>query len=204
MKSCLRRLHRECECYNGFMKSRWIQRIEHGLGRVNGGMATIASLVFLGFVMGVLPAVAQQGVEQGLTQSIDTSMGLSADRLWAIAEGYGPSLRQAYIIQRWTFDVVWPAVYGGFLMISALYLVKQLRLKGNALLVILIIPLAVLADFMENSLVSLVFALYPQRIPGLTELAVLMIPIKWGLVSGSMLLVAGLGVWTLLRKGLKR
>jgi hypothetical protein len=89
-------------------------------------------------------------------------------------------------------------------MISALYLVKQLRLKGNGLLAIMIIPLAVLADFMENSLVSLVFALYPQRIPGLTELAVLMIPVKWGLVSGSMLLVAGLGVWVIVRKGLKR
>jgi hypothetical protein len=174
------------------------------MNRVSGVMASVMSLIFIGFILWVLPSVAQQGIDQGLTQSIDTSMGLSADRLWAIAEAYGPSLRQAYIIQRWTFDVVWPAVYGGFLMISALYLVKQLRLKGNGLLAIMIIPLAVLADFMENSLVSLVFALYPQRIPGLTELAVLMIPIKWGLVSGSMLLVAGLGVWVIVRKGLKR
>jgi hypothetical protein len=186
------------------MKTWWIKHVERGMNRVSGVMATAVSLVFLGFVMWVLPTVAQQGVDQGLTQSIDTSMGLSAEQLWAIAEAYGPSLRQAYIIQRWTFDVVWPAVYGGFLIVSALYLIKQLRFKGNALLVMMIIPLAVLADFMENSLVSLVFALYPQRVPGLTELAVLMIPIKWGLVSGSMMLVAGLGVWALVRKGLKR
>lgn len=186
------------------MKSWWIKQFERGMNRINGRMASLAALVFLGFVLWVLPTVAQQGVEQGLTQSIDTSMGLSAEALWAIAESYGSTLRQAYIIQRWTFDVVWPAVYGGFLMISALYLCKVLRLKGQVLMVMAIIPLAVLADFMENSLVSLVFALYPQQIPGLTELAVLMIPIKWGLVSSSMLLVAGLGVWAIVRKGLKR
>jgi hypothetical protein len=186
------------------MIKKWVNIVDKGIMYVNGSMTAIIALIFLGFVFWVLPTVAQQGVEQGLTQSIDTSMGMSAEALWAIAESYGSALRQAYIIQRWTFDVVWPAVYGGFLMTSALVLSKVIRLKGQVLLVMVIIPLAVLADFLENSLVSLVFALYPQRIPGLTELAVLMIPIKWGLVSASMLLVVGLGVWAIVRKGLKR
>lgn len=186
------------------MKSWWNSRIDRGMNRVNGRLASLFSLIFLAFILWVLPSVSQFSAELGLTQSIDTSFGLSADRLWAIAEGYGPALRQAYLIQRWTFDLVFPLVYGGFLWVSGLYLLKVLKANAGLKWTLILIPLGVLCDYLENSLVSLVFVLYPQRVFGLTELAVLMIPVKWFFVMSSMLLVSGLGVWAILRSWLKR
>lgn len=186
------------------MKPWWINLIDRGINRINGRWASLFSLVFLAFILWVLPAVSQWGESIGLTQSIDTSFGLSADRLWAIAEGYGQPLRQAYLIQRWTFDLVFPLVYGGFLWVSGLYLVKRLKAKDGLKMTLILIPLGVLFDYVENTLVSLVFMFYPQRIIGLTELAVLMIPVKWFFVMSSMLLVSGLAIGSILRPWVKK
>lgn len=186
------------------MKIRWINWLDRAMSRVDRRMASAVSVVFLAFVFWALPAASQAGVDVGLTQSIDTSFGMSADQLWAIAEGYGATIRQAYILQRWTFDVVWPIVYTSFFMISSLYLGKKIILNIFGKMLLLIIPLGVLFDFLENSLVSLVFALFPIRIIGLTEAAVLMTPIKWGFVSSSMILVLGLAGVALVRPWIKK
>ena len=172
--------------------------------RVNGPVASGVSLVFLAFVLWALPAASQAGVDVGLTQSIDTSFGMSADQLWVIAESYGPTIRQAYIVQRWTFDVLWPIVYTSFFMSSALYLGKKIKLNDGGKTLLFLIPLGVLFDLLENSLVSLVFALFPIRIIGLTEAAVLMTPIKWVFVSLSMILVLGLAGVALVRPWIKK
>ena len=193
-----------CEWYNVTMKQWWLKTVHAWMKRIDGRWASLSSLVFLGFVLWALPAASSAANTLGLTQSIDTSLGMSADRLWAIAELYGPSLRQAYIIQRWTFDVIWPWVYGSFFWISGVYLVKYLRLSDVWKTLLVIIPLGVGFDFLENSLVSLVFALYPTRWAGLTELAVAMIPIKWFFVGASMVLVMGLGLWAIVHKVIKK
>ena len=190
--------------YNKTMKSWWNNLIDRGMNRVNGRWASLFSLVFLAFILWVLPAVSQWGESVGLTQSIDTSFGLSADQLWTIAEGYGSSLRQAYLIQRWTFDLAFPLVYGGFLWVSGLYWMKRLKAGFGLKQTLVIIPLGVVFDYLENTLVSLVFVFYPQRILGLTELAVLMIPVKWFFVVGSMLLVSGLAVGSIIRPWIKK
>lgn len=186
------------------MKSWWTTFVDRGMRRVNGRLASLFALFFLAFILWVLPEVSRQGQALGLTQSIDTSFGLSADRLWQIAEGYGAALRQAYLIQRWTFDLVFPLVYGGFLWVSGLYLIKRMNAHQGLKLTLILIPLGVLFDYLENSLVSLVFLAYPSRVVGLTELAVLMIPVKWFFVLSSMLLVSGLGVVDILRIFRKR
>ena len=186
------------------MKTRWINWVDRAMSRIDGRIASAVGVVFLAFVLWALPAASQAGVDVGLTQSIDTSFVMSADQLWAIAEGYGPTVRQAYILQRWTFDVVWPIVYTSFFMISALYLGKKIKLNVFVKMLLLIIPLGVLFDFLENSLVSLVFALFPIRIIGLTEAAVLMTPIKWVFVSLSMILVLGLAGVALVRPWIKQ
>lgn len=186
------------------MRTWWSKLVNRGMDRVNGRWASLSALVFLAFILWVLPTVSQYSAQIGLTESIDTSFGLSADRLWAIAEGYGETLRQAYLIQRWTFDLVFPLVYGGFLWISGLYLFKRLQWKMELNWILAIIPLGVLFDYLENSLVSLVFLTVPQRLPGLCELAVIMIPVKWFFVMSSMVLVSGLGVWALVRLLVKR
>jgi hypothetical protein len=181
------------------MKKRWSLWIDRGMQRVDGRMAGVGSLVFLGFVLWVLTAAAQAGVEAGLTQSIDTSWGMSANRLLEIAEIYGPAGRQAYIVQRWTFDVIWPIVYGGFFMVSALYLGKKIRLNSLGKGLLWVIPLGLCFDFLENSLVALGFSLYPTRFSVITELAVLMTPIKWVFVGSSMMLVLGLALIALVK-----
>jgi hypothetical protein len=186
------------------MKSWWNAFVDRGMNRINGRWASLFTLVFLVFIFGVLPAISQWGEQVGLTQSIDTSFGFSADRLWAIVEGYSASVRQAYLIQRWTFDLVFPLVYGGFFGGSGLYLLKRLNAKTPLTKILVVIPFGVLFDYLENSLVSLVFLFYPQRILGLTELAVLMIPVKWFFVTSSMIVVFGLALWSIIRPWFKK
>ena len=81
---------------------------------------------------------------------------------------------------------------------------KRLKAGFGLKQTLVIIPLGVVFDYLENTLVSLVFVFYPQRILGLTELAVQMIPVKWFFVVGSMLLVSGLAVGSIIRPWIKK
>ena len=95
-----------------------VDRVAAGLARgVRGWMAVAAVVLFAVFTATVLPAQAEAGAFYTVRYAApDTSLWYSPDDLYAAAEAWGPDGRAAYVYARLTFDVIWPPVYGAFLV----------------------------------------------------------------------------------------
>lgn len=147
----------------------------------------IASVLFLGFMIIVLPHEARQlEAVVGNTDSPDTSLFYSATSLRAMASAYGEDGREAYIISRLRFDIAWPLVYGFFFytLLSLLTGVTWIRA----------LPwLAVGFDLLENTFVSVVFWVYPNDV-FLAHIAGFMTLFKWLSLGLSITLVVGLAM----------
>jgi hypothetical protein len=159
----------------------------------------IAVFIFVIFTATILPSEALRGVEAGLTQSIDTSILYSVEDLYSIISGYSREVRLAYIYQRFTFDLVWPLVYGLFIVITTLYLLLKIRIKRlNSLIYF---PLAaVIFDFLENISVSVLMFIYPFRITALALLASIFTTLKWVTLSYSFIQIIILLIVLLITK----
>jgi hypothetical protein len=144
----------------------------------------IVLIIFAVFTATVLPNEALRGVEAGLTQSIDTNILYSVEDLYSIIGGYSREVRLAYIYQRFTFDLIWPLVYGLFIVVTTAYLLIKIKLKRlNSLIYF---PFAAVAfDFLENISVSILMFIYPIRINVLALLASLFTTLKWITLSYS-------------------
>jgi hypothetical protein len=134
--------------------------------------------IFAIFTATILPSEANRGVEAGLTQSIDTSILYSVEDLYLIISGYTREVRLAYIYQRFTFDLIWPLIYGLFIVITTAYLLIKIKIKRLNNLIYF--PLtAILLDFLENISVSILMFIYPIRINAIALLASLITTLKW-------------------------
>jgi hypothetical protein len=141
-------------------------------------------IIFAVFTATVLPNEAIRGIEAGLTQSIDTNILYSAEDLYLIISGYSRAVRLAYIYQRFTFDLIWPLVYGLFIVITTAYLL--IKIKEKRLNSLIYFPFAAVAfDFLENISVSILMFIYPIRINALALLASLFTTLKWITLSYS-------------------
>ena len=135
-------------------------------------------IIFGVFTATVLPNEAIRGVEAGLTQSIDTNILYSVEDLYLIISGYSREVRLAYIYQRFTFDLIWPLIYGLFIVITTAYLLIKIKIKRLNNLIYF--PLtAILLDFLENISVSILMFIYPIRINAIALLASLFTTLKW-------------------------
>ena len=144
----------------------------------------IVLIIFAVFTATVLPNEAIRGVEAGLTQSIDTSILYSVEDLYSIISGYSREVRLAYIYQRFTFDLIWPLVYGLFIVVSNAYLLIKIKIKRLNNLIYF--PLAAVGlDFLENISVSILMFIYPFRINALAVLASIFTTLKWITLSYS-------------------
>jgi hypothetical protein len=149
--------------------------------------------VFVFFLVVVLPAVSYQASQMGLTPSIDTNFSFDPTVIYSILTGYGESGRAFYLLQRWTFDFVWPMVYG-----FPIFFTLRLWLgKGNASLVkgFIYLPLmAMMLDYLENITFSVIILLYPTEWLILAYLGVLMSLLKWIALGVSLMSVTVLSV----------
>lgn len=136
--------------------SKWINK------QISPVVLIISALIFTGFLIFVLPAVSAATLEvTSISQSPDTSFFYTVETLYEIAEGYGEAGRDYYINSRFTFDVVWPLVYG-FFIVSALSLTFRKPILNRNFYVFNLIPLmAVVFDFLENITVSYLMFRYP-------------------------------------------
>jgi hypothetical protein len=165
-----------------------------------GWVAIVAVGVFLLFCLFALPGQNRLSNEysQGMG-SPDTSFTYSSKRLYQMAEFYGEEGRIQYLHARWTFDVAFPLIYTFFLTTSISWLFKRSFALSSAWRMANLLPLAAMAaDFLENSMTSLVFAQYPfhSLIGGM--LAPLFTPLKWLLIFVSFgVLVIGFFITTL-------
>jgi hypothetical protein len=159
--------------------------------------------IFAIFTATILPAEAIRGVEAGLTQSIDTSILYSVDDLYIIISGYSREVRLAYIYQRFTFDLIWPLVYGAFIVVTTTYLLIKIKIKRiNSLIYF---PLAAVGlDFLENISVSILMFIYPLRINALALLASIFTTLKWITLSYSFIQIIILIVVLLIIKTKKK
>jgi hypothetical protein len=155
--------------------------------------------IFAIFTATILPSEAIRGVEAGLTQSIDTSILYSVEDLYLIISGYTREVRLAYIYQRFTFDLIWPLVYGAFIVVTTTYLLIKIKIKRiNSLIYF---PLAALGfDFLENISVSILMFIYPLRINVIALMASLFTTLKWITLSYSFIQIIILTVILLIIK----
>lgn len=159
-----------------------------------GRVAAAALLLFVLFTALVLPGQASSSAEAtGEVGSPDLSFYYSADELYQMAERYGEDGREEYIRTRFSFDLVWPLVYGSFLCIAISWTFRKVFLRESVLQRANLVPvLAVGLDYMENLSTSLVMARYPSSTTVIDWLASLFTMAKWILVAGSFaLLLAG-------------
>jgi len=172
------------------------QRISDGLHHVSRGwVAALALVVFLLFSALVLPPQARQAEQaSGGAGSPDTSFLYSPADLYAMAEAYGAQGRQQYVRARWTFDLVFPLVYGSFLITVTSWLFARAFPAASRWQRANLAPLFGTAfDFLENTATSLVMGRYPARTPVVDVLAPAFTLLKWLLLGASfVLLLVGL------------
>ncbi|HEY0739697.1 MAG TPA: hypothetical protein VGD69_32530 [Herpetosiphonaceae bacterium] len=179
--------------------SAWLYR------RSTGWVALAAIALFVLFLVLVLPSQAARARQNtGVDESPDSSLMYSRDDLYRIAELYGAEGRAAYIRARFTFDVIWPLVYTGFLSTALSWVYGRAFAPGSPWRYANLSPvLGALFDYGENLATSLVMARYPARTPVVDLLAPVLTLVKWLFVNGSFLLLA-VGVLVALWRWLMR
>lgn len=170
--------------------SEWLIRIS--------GKWVVASflLVLILFVFLVLPGNTHiKTADRQAPRIPDLSFWYTAEHLYKTAEIYGENGRMEYIKMHAGFDLVWPAVYVGFLAVSISWVFAGI--SGESLYRRLnLIPVAAgIFDFLENLFTSIVMLRYPELSLGIDSLAPIATLLKWLLVYLSVLvLLAGISV----------
>lgn len=175
--------------------SQWFERLS------TGWMVLAAMIAFFLFMIFVLPGQSALAEETAAgAGSPDTTFFYSRQDLYAMADSYGEDGRSAYIRARFQFDLIFPLVYGAFLITSVSWLAGRAFSAGSGWRMLNLIPLASVSfDFLENITASLVMARFPLPTPGLDSLAPVFSICKWlalGLAFG-LLLVLPVRLWLL-------
>jgi hypothetical protein len=173
-------------------------RFSNWLYQASNGWVTLSALaIFVLFTSWMLPTQSAQAArDTGDSGTPDLSLWYSPRQLYRMAEAYGEPGRRAYVRARFTFDLIWPLVYGAFLSTAVSWLYARGLTAGSRWrLVNIVPPLGVAFDYMENISTSLVMLRYPSQTPLVDVLAPLFTLIKWILVGASFaLLLAGIGL----------
>lgn len=176
--------------------SNWLYR------NINGWIALIGVVIFLLFSILVLPAQSSQRDPD--LQAPDLLLTYTPNDLYRMAETYGEEGRQEYIRARFTFDLVWPTVYGLFGTTAVTWLFAKAFSQESVWRIANLVPiLGVLFDYLENISTSLVMLRYPETTPIAATLAPLFTFVKWTLVGGSFVLLiigAAAVLWNWVKK----
>lgn len=162
------------------MKNMNLFKLKH----LNGYASLITLVTFIVFVIFVLPNESQKSEALGLISGPDTSFFYTANKLYQIADSYGIIGRQFYIRQRFTFDIIWPIVYGAFLYFNSIYFYKKHHFSKNTYMLYLPI-VAVVFDYLENIMTSIVMYRYPNQTIIIDHMAGFMTSLKWITLSAS-------------------
>ena len=180
-----------------------ITKFSQWLLKISTGPLVLACLVlFLVFSALVLPdQLAKAEVYSSDVGSPDLSLYYTAADLYRMAEAYGPTGRTAYIRARFTFDLVFPLVYGAFLVTAISFLVKKASLGWQTWGQMNLLPIAgVVFDFLENGSAAIVMARYPQFTAVLDHLAGVFTLIKWLFNAASYVALVILVIIVLVRR----
>ena len=169
-----------------------------------GWVTLIGLLVFVLFMIFVLPQQAQKAEAYSGGTSPDTSYIYSARDLYQMAKDYGAEGRAAYIYARFTFDLIFPLAYLFFLTTSISWLLSRGLAETSRWRLLNLFPFAgAMFDYLENISTSLVLGRYPAQTPVVDVLAPVFTLVKWFFVNGSfvLLIIAGiLFLWKRFRR----
>jgi hypothetical protein len=138
-----------------------------------------STLIFAFFIAVILPQQSELAIVYGLSESVDTSFFYNASELYRIAESYGALGREFYIVQRWTFDLVWPLVYFSFIFSLSALLFQSIGLSKMNRWILSFVWFSVAFDYLENIMVSLVMFRYPSQTWVIADLAGTVTSLKW-------------------------
>ena len=154
--------------------------------------------IFIFFMVVILPAVVLQTEAIGITESIDTNFGFQASEIYRIIGSYGVDGRSYYLLQRWTFDLVWPLAYGLPLFTTLrLFLPQVLNQRWGFIAKLPL--LAVGLDYLENIIFSIIVIAYPNEFTWLAFLGVSVSLLKWLTLSAAMLLTVAISLWAFMK-----
>lgn len=163
-------------------------------------VALLSVVIFSLFTVFVLPGQSVSSTSQpDESRSPDLSFYYSATELYEMADSYGEEGREAYIRARFTFDLIWPLVYGFFLVATISWLSKFAFPAGSIWQRSNLLPvMGVIFDYLENISTSLVMWRYPAQTLFLDWFAGIFTAIKWITIGTSfVILVAALviSIW---------
>lgn len=183
-----------------------IDRLANRLHRLGTGWAALAATVlFFLFTMFVLPGqMTHAEAYSAQAGSPDGSLLYRPADLYRMAEAYGDAGRTAYVRARFTFDLIWPVVYGLFLVASIGWVYGRVFPAASNWQRAVLAPLGAVAfDYLENMAASIVMLRYPDATPVVDWLTPIFTFVKWTLVAGSFALLAlgiGVGLWRWFRE----
>jgi len=179
-----------------------LEKFSSRLLHLSTGLLTLICMVIFGvFSVLVLPdQAAKADAYSGEVGSPDTSLFYTASDLYRFAEAYGQNGRSAYIRARISFDLIFPLVYGAFLVTALSWLIKRVDLGRQTWGWANLLPVAgVIFDFLENGAAAVVMARYPLTTPVLDHLAGVLTLLKWVFIAASFLMLVVVLVFFLWR-----
>jgi hypothetical protein len=161
-----------------------------------------ATVLFLLFGIFILPnQSAAANAYSGEVGSPDLSLFYSANTIYQMAEQYGQAGRDAYIRARFSFDLIFPLVYGFFLITGISWFLGRFTKETSHLRLLTLTPIVgIFFDFLENISASIVINRYPAQSPIFANLAPIFTLIKWVFVGGSFLVLIISGLFLILKK----
>jgi hypothetical protein len=162
----------------------------------------VALVLFFLFIIFILPGQsAAAKVYSGEAGSPDLSLYYSSSDIYKMAEQFGGAGRLAYVQARFSFDLIFPIVYGFFLITSISWFLGKLTITASHLRILNLVPAAgILFDFLENISASIVIIRFPMTSPVFATLAPFFTFTKWVFVGGSFILLLIMGMIYLLKK----
>lgn len=145
------------------------------------------------FVIAMIFFLPMMDKANGELETPDSDFWYDAKRLSEIRLSYDDEQAKNYVETRWTYDVVWPIVYGFFMFSTIRYMTQSLK-KRNIVSILRVLPfVAVFFDFIENTMCSLFFLDISSSLTG--RIAPLASGLKWSsiflvfIVQGGLLLM---------------
>lgn len=149
----------------------------------------ISTILFILFMILVLPYINRLMQDNlGQLSSPDTMLFYSAETFYSLLLAYGEAGRSLYILLRWTFDLIYPLIYGLFF----LSVLTQLMLHNHKInKTILWIPLlAVVFDLLENTIATILMVNFPVRYNALVYILQIASALKWLMLLITIILIA--------------
>lgn len=156
----------------------------------------VSWLLFFVVLAFVLPGVSQANEANGLRESMDTNFSFSPAQLVGILEAYGEAGRSYYVLQRWTFDLYYPLVYGVPISLSLYGLLGHTKYQRVAWLGLM----ASTMDYLENSFFTVAALTFPSNTVGWVTIGVIFSVAKWMALGGGFFLVLVLAIRRLFLK----